>query len=304
MSTPLKNGHMRNHSDLADFTMLEIERPSEAAADNVMHVKEVEVDEVHNQIPKMSLVILADTATLENEKSGLVGSLTEFEFEELLKFKVKDWKGDKFYSDLIKEGLEWKKQGDKKVVMLFESPSSSTSESSFHNKAAFKFHDWPPPKSTLSKAVLGPCRYALMNGASYPTFLKGGKAPEGLLEHWKEAVPKYVDPIFVPKIEVEDTVYAYLPVEAIKNHINDPHKHYHLAGKDAIHLMTSKVCIVYSSVLCVFFELLDLAHTTVFSSSSCTHTLKDHETLARYTYEPSLCRQNDTFNGKQGYFYY
>jgi hypothetical protein len=35
-------------------------------------------------------------------------------------------------------------------------------------------------------------------------------------------------------------VYAYLPLENIKQHLNDPHIHYHLAGKDVIHLMTKK----------------------------------------------------------------
>ena len=38
----------------------------------------------------------------------------------------------------------------------------------------------------------------------------------------------------------DNTVYAYLPVEAIKIHVNDPHVHYHLAGKDSIVLLTQK----------------------------------------------------------------
>jgi hypothetical protein len=144
------------------------------------------------------------------------------------------------YSDYIAQGLKEKKMENINLVMLFESPSSSTTESSFHNKAKFKFHDWPPPKSTKSKSVLGPCRYASMNGQSFPVFLKDGKPPAGLEEHWAEVIPDFKPPSYVDKITDNETVYAYLPVEQIRNHMNDPEVHYHLAGKDAIHMMTQK----------------------------------------------------------------
>jgi len=60
------------------------------------------------------------------------------------------------------------------------------------------------------------------------------------MEHWAATIPGIADklPRFVSTIHPEDLVYAYLPVEAIKNHVNDPEVHYHLCGKDAIHLMT------------------------------------------------------------------
>jgi hypothetical protein len=87
---------------------------------------------------------------------------------------------------------------------------------------------------------LGPCKYALMNGSSFPVFLRDGVPPPGLLEHWVKTVPNTVSPHFIPKVTEEDTVYAYLPVEQIKNHVNDPMVHYHLAGKDSIVLMTQK----------------------------------------------------------------
>jgi hypothetical protein len=60
------------------------------------------------------------------------------------------------------------------------------------------------------------------------------------MEHWAAAVPGIPLPHFCSKVTEEDTVYAYLPVEQIKIHVNDPDIHYHLAGKDAIHLMTQK----------------------------------------------------------------
>jgi hypothetical protein len=61
------------------------------------------------------------------------------------------------------------------------------------------------------------------------------------VEHWQSAVPGFVPPSYVDKITDAETVYAYLPVEQIRHHVNDPDIHYHLAGKDAIHLMTQKV---------------------------------------------------------------
>jgi predicted ATP-grasp superfamily ATP-dependent carboligase len=60
------------------------------------------------------------------------------------------------------------------------------------------------------------------------------------MEHWKETVPGFVEPSFVHEVSKDDTVYAYLPVEKQEHHVNDPAVHYHLAGKDAIHLMTQK----------------------------------------------------------------
>lgn len=209
----------------------------------------------------------------------MVHDITEFDFDNLdgYKFQVKDWDGKKHYSDYIAQGLKSKrKEADKKkaeieatgnnmdittnstttmcsktltnaaniysdnIVMLFDSPTSSTSDFAFHNANKFRFHDWPPPSKTGGKSVLGPCRYALMSGNTYPVFLKDGAPPAGLMEHWTEAVPGFVPPTFVDKITDEDTVYAYLPVEQIRHHVNDPDVHYHLAGKDAIHLMTQK----------------------------------------------------------------
>jgi hypothetical protein len=62
------------------------------------------------------------------------------------------------------------------------------------------------------------------------------------MEHWAATIPGIADklPRFVDRIHPEDLVYAYLPVEQIKNHVNNPEVHYHLCGKDAIHLMTQK----------------------------------------------------------------
>jgi hypothetical protein len=245
--TPGKDpsGHKRSTSSLSDFTLLELEHPK---GQEDVTLTEHDLNE-SALLPKASLVILAETEKLEvdtdapvSQGATLLQTLGELDFHFVPKIKVVDWDGTKMYSDYIKEGLIYnnKLEEANNTIMLFESPSSSTADSSFHNRDKFKFHDWPPPKSTKSKAILGPCRYALMNGPTYPCFLRGGIAPEGLLEHWAEAVPGIPMPRFAPLVTEEDTVYAYLPVEQIKNHVNDPDVHYHLAGKDAIHLMTQK----------------------------------------------------------------
>ena len=195
-------------------------------------------------LPISSLAVFAEPEVV---KEQLEQPIDEFDFHEDGTFKVSNWAGKRFYSDYIKAGIEYKQKKDPEykpnpVVMLFESPGSSTTESSFHNASKFRFHDWPPPKQTKSKGIMGPCRYSCMNGGAFPVFLKFGGTPDGLMEHWKEAIPDFSEPSFVPKIDTdENTVYAYLPVEQLKHHVNDPDTHYHLAGKDAIHLMTQKV---------------------------------------------------------------
>ena len=236
-----------------------------------------ETDENVNVMNNTSLTVSGTAQLLQDMVHDITEF--DFDNLDGYKFQVKNWDGKKHYSDYIAQGLKSKrKEADKKkaeieaagnhmditansttstsfnsktlsnaasiysdnVVMLFDSPTSSTSDFAFHNANKFRFHDWPPPSKTGGKSVLGPVRYALMSGDTYPVFLKDGAPPEGLMEHWTEAVPGFVPPTFVDKITDEDTVYAYLPVEQIRHHVNDPDVHYHLAGKDAIHLMTQK----------------------------------------------------------------
>ena len=61
-----------------------------------------------------------------------------------------------------------------------------------------------------------------MNGASLPVFLRRGHPPAGLEEHWSEAIPDHVPSSYVTKITDNETVYAYLPIEEIQHHLNDP----------------------------------------------------------------------------------
>jgi len=155
-------------------------------------------------------------------------------------FKVEQWDGKMMYADYIRDGLRYLGKEWDNVVMLYESPSSSSTETSFHNNQVFAYHDYPASPWAY-KSVLAPCRYSIMNGSAYPAYLRDG-APAGLVEHWRDVVPGFEAPTFVPELADDDKVYAYLPVESLKleNHVNDPYVHYHLAGKDAIHLMTHK----------------------------------------------------------------
>jgi len=178
------------------------------------------------------------TATATADESSLISAISDSDFLDFSQ-KVKWWDRKKKYSDLIQEGLAAKNAGSPNVVMLFESPSSSTPDSSFYNSGVYRFHDWPPVKYTRGKEILGPCRYSLMNGSNYPVYLRNA-APTGLVEHWADAVPGFTAPTFKHEIAHEDTVYAYLPCEEIKEHVNDPSIHFHLVGKDSIHLMTQK----------------------------------------------------------------
>lgn len=181
------------------------------------------------------LTVETQTITTDDSES-LVSALSEIGFY-APSIRVQNWDRKSHYSDLIREGLEATKRSTAKVVMLFESPSSSSHDTSFFNGQTFKFHDYPPSAPVL-KSVLAPCRYTMMNGASYPSFLKSGTPPDGLIEHWKRYIPDFVEPRFVSEIVPSDMVYAYLPVEHVSNHVNDPHVHYHVCGKDALHLMT------------------------------------------------------------------
>ena len=252
MTTPNALHHSAT-SDLGDLTILEFEHPDapKMHVEHEAHLREIGPADNNLSVPKSTLVVVAETdklhedvSTEEKKHSGhnLVASLTDHDFA-FSKIKATNWSPDSgmFYSDYIKEGLEWKKhEGASKTIMLFEGPSSSTDTTSFYNKDKYRFHDWPPPKSTTSKSILGPCKYASTTGSAFPVFLRDGAPPSGLMEHWAKAIPGIVDhmPSFVDKVTEDDLVYAYLPVEQIKNHVNDPAVHYHLCGKDAIHLMT------------------------------------------------------------------
>jgi ATP-grasp domain len=167
------------------------------------------------------------------------------------------WNGRGHFSDLVQEGLEWHSSygkyvseacpvqrddatGKYKVIMLYECPSAAnTLETSFFNSQVYRFHDWPPTPA-LYRAVLAPCRYSMMNGNTFPSYLKDGEAPDGLVNHWSKCIPDFVEPSFSPVIPADASAYAYLPIESLEHHVNDPYVHYHLAGKDAIHLMTTR----------------------------------------------------------------
>lgn len=172
-----------------------------------------------------------------DESSSLVSMISDGTPSPSL--RVHKWNQKKFFSDYVREGLDALQRDADNTIMLFESPSSANKDSNFYNCAVYKFHDYPPASNAYKK-TLGPCRYSVMNGNSFPSFLEAGNPPKGLINHWKSTIPGFVRPSFVSKIDPTADIYAYLPCESITRHVNDPHVHYHLAGKDALHLMTDK----------------------------------------------------------------
>jgi hypothetical protein len=133
-------------SSLGDFSMLIVdhEDPAKVGQTEDAELKEIEIS-TEAPLPQSSLIIVAETDKLNEDPKQesakghhLVASLSDFDFT-FNKLKVKDWDpdGGKGYSDFIKEGLEYNKiklEDYEKIIMLFESPSSSTDAASFHNK--------------------------------------------------------------------------------------------------------------------------------------------------------------------------
>jgi ATP-grasp domain len=153
-------------------------------------------------------------------------------------YRVEAWCGTKLYSDLVQDGLKWLGKPQDNVVMVYESPSYETQGTSFINAQKFFFHD-SPAGSPIPRTVLGPLRYAAMTGNAFPVYTLNEPDAQ-LVKHWKSSMPFFKEPKFVHSINKStDNVYAYLPLEEVANHVHDPAVHYHVAGKDAIPLMTN-----------------------------------------------------------------
>ena len=142
-------GHHRISSSLDDFTMLELAvQGADAATRNVgdsIVLREVDLAET-TKIPQSTLVIVTESENLREDAHAADGSasllpmLSDFDIS-FSKLRVRDWDGTKFYSDFIKEGLEYNNKDADKIIMLFESPSSiPAGGNAFHNNGAlFRF---------------------------------------------------------------------------------------------------------------------------------------------------------------------
>ena len=151
-SSPRK--HRKNLSSLSELSFVELDRNEENN-----HVELVVNDNPDEStvIPLSTLIIVSETEKLHGDhkrsESVVLHDVLADEYDFTLeegKFKVRDWDGTKGYSDYIAQGLKYKKVENPNVVMLYESPSSSSADFTFHNKTKFKFHDWPPPAKVTS----------------------------------------------------------------------------------------------------------------------------------------------------------
>ena len=136
------SGHHRITSSLDEFTMLELavqgaDASTRSSGDSIV-LREVDLAET-TKIPQSTLVIVTETENLRedavaaNGSSSVLPMLSDFDIS-FSKLKVRDWDGTKFYSDFIKEGLEYNNKDVDKVIMLFESPSSTAAGgNAFHN---------------------------------------------------------------------------------------------------------------------------------------------------------------------------
>jgi hypothetical protein len=134
---------------IEEMTMLELTLNLTSSVTRVQGDSSIlrEVDLVEStKIPKSTLVIVTETDNLKENSnststSGLFPLLADLDVV-ISEIKVRDWDGEKYYSDYIKEGLQYKGMHDESVVMLFESPSSNPSGgNAFHNNS--KFSDPP-----------------------------------------------------------------------------------------------------------------------------------------------------------------
>jgi len=176
----------------SDVDGLSMESPPDSPGHPVKNI--VIVNGLGKHIPD-SPSLTETLPTTEND--SLISGLSD-ERTRVTSIVVKQWDGIKHYSDFILDGLRFRKEDASNVVMLFESPSSSDRATSFFNGQVYKFHDFPP-EPTIYKSVLAPCRYSVVNGNTFPSYLRD-PAPEGLMEHWRKFVPGFVEPTFVREI--------------------------------------------------------------------------------------------------------
>jgi hypothetical protein len=154
--------------------------------------------------------------------------------------KITDWDGRNTFSDLIHEGLVdllGKESADaQKVHMVYECPSTASSETSFRNSSKWKIHDYPPTARQYW-SVMRPLRYTCFNGQTFPAFLQE-LPPNSIVNHWNKSIPGFVSPAIVHEIPIDAITNAYMPMEQHSNYVCDPDVHYRIAGKDAIPDMT------------------------------------------------------------------
>jgi len=104
-STPTR--HRKQSSSLSDLTLVELERSTDTPGVE-LHVNEN--PETQPAIPISTLVVVTDSEKLQTSQTVLTEVMSDFgEYDFTLEdgaFKVKNWAGEKGYSDYIAMGLK------------------------------------------------------------------------------------------------------------------------------------------------------------------------------------------------------
>lgn len=151
--------------------------------------------------------------------------------------RITAWDGTKYFSDLVKSGLDYLKDPSQ-CVMIHECPSTASADTSFRNVNLFKVHDYP--FQPIDTKIMRPLRYSALNGDTFPSYHPVPPNPS-IVDHWEKAIPNFIRPAFTNEVPSTPTkVYVYMPMEGDFHFINDPHFLYHLSGKDAIPCMTTR----------------------------------------------------------------
>ena len=88
-------------------------------------------------------------------------------------------------------------------ILIFESPSTSSQDTSFYNGDKYLVHDYPSaPRQYWSR--MRPVRYSAVGGDVLPVFMDE-EPSKALLEHWSSAIPDFVRPTYTTDV-VMDTI--------------------------------------------------------------------------------------------------
>lgn len=148
--TPVENAE----EETPEKEALESSTMAETAIIELAHVRATnqEASEVNKMKVSSDLASLAaETAPTFVSADAEVVSLASSISEHTPSLSVKVWDKKTMFADYVRDSLSFQGRQHRDVVMLFESPSTSCSTSSFFNSQVYKFHDYPLPSQASAK---------------------------------------------------------------------------------------------------------------------------------------------------------